>query len=335
MSTDKFESDLNKTIAESSEGAAEPIRTASDIGGNGHLPPPTTLSAVDGYPSDPIKPMTEVDQIKAIQRMNTNFVFLFGSQQRGKTVITSSVLNFLSGVEAEGNLVPVKNIKGSDYGNQLLSRLRRVFSESRFPERTVLIDGKEPIYVNVKFTPKNLRDHKEIFLTFLEMPGDHLKKIDAPDGGLGELPANIDVFFKTTNVKILFILVTDHTKAYEDDQLIATFIDYVNSVNKDFARSNYLLLVAKWDEYDGGLDINEFVKSNMRLTHAKLHNEANSISDFSIGAVGEADGKPFLKEFDSVPSKAVINWIYTQVHGKPLYKKSIFQRILGKFLKYS
>nr|CBA26532.1 hypothetical protein Csp_E36200 [Curvibacter putative symbiont of Hydra magnipapillata] len=281
--------------------------------------------------------------------MNTNFIFLFGGSQRGKTVVTSSIINFLSSVESEGQLVPFNVKKGSDAGNALFKKILWTFSQKIFPERTVLVENREPIYLNVRFTPNDNRDKEAINLTFLEMPGDVLQKIDVPEGGSGELPVSIDVFFKTIGTSISFILVTEHSRAAEDDQLMSSFIDHVRFQNKHFSSTRFLLLVTKWDDYDGGLPIDEFVKINMRLTHSKLHDTKHSISEFSIGEVGQVEDaasepdpvtkkkpqKDFLKQYNPTPSRRVINWIYTNVTGKPLYQKSFFERILAKFLKFS
>ena len=279
--------------------------------------------------------LTELQQIDAIQRMNSNFIFLFGAAHRGKTVVTSSVLNFLSSVESEGDLAPFAVKKDVDHGNDLYRKILRVFAEKRFPLRTVLVGNDEPIYVNVRFTPHNQRDKEALNLTFLEMPGDHLARIDAPEGGRGELPASIDIFFRTKGVSISFILITEHGLAAQDDQLIASFIDRVRHENKNFSNARFLLLVTKWDEYDGGLPVDEFVKLNMRLTHSKLHDSKHSISDFSIGEVGTADEKPFLQSYNSIAPRKVINWLYTNITGKPMYQKKFLDKLLSKFLKYT
>jgi hypothetical protein len=280
--------------------------------------------------------MTELQQINAIQRMSTNYVFLFGAQQRGKTVVTSSIMNFLSSADSEGDLSPFAVKKNqTDHGNELLQKILRTFAEQRFPERTVLVGEKEPIHMNVRFTPNNKRDRTALNFTFLEMPGDELRRIDAPDGGRGEFPVSIDVFFKTINTSISFILVTEHELAAEDDQLISSFINFVRHENKNFSDSRFLLLITKWDTYDGGLSIDEFIKLNMRLTHAKLHDNKHSVCDFSIGDVATAGGKAFLQRFNPVPSKQVINWLYRNITGKPMYKKTFWEKVSSKFMRYS
>ena len=305
------------------------------------IPPPPLpndhIPIVEQSPNgEGMQPRSELDQIKAVERMATNFIFLFGGPQRGKTVVTSSLINFMADAQmSEGQLSSFNVKKGTDHGNALYRKILRVFANRGFPERTTLIGQGEVIHLNVRFIPNNQRDKEELFLTFLEMPGDSLQKIDAPDGGRGDFPKSIDAFFKAKDASILFILITEHLRAAEDDQLLSSFIDYVIRENKGFENSRFLLLVSKWDEYDGGLEIEEFVKRNMRLTSSKLHDKKHSISEFSIGEVSVADNTPFLKQFNPIPAKQVLNWVYKIVHHKYLYEKSFWEKVLSKFMKYS
>lgn len=301
-------------------------------------PPYDHIPLGEQRPNDgDMQPLTELDQINRIERMATNFIFLFGGQQRGKTVVTSSMINFMADAQMSGGQLSPFDVRrgGLDHGNALYRKILRLFAERIFPGRTVLVGNEDPIYLNVKFTPTNLRDKQELFLTFLEMPGDSLQRIDAPDGGRGDFPTGIDVFFRAQGTSMSFILITEHTRAAEDDQLLSSFIDYVTKENRGFENSRFLLLVSKWDDYDGGLGLEEFVKRNMRLTYSKLYDKKHSMHEFSIGNVGVADNKPFLREFNPIPAKVVLNWVYTNVYHKPLYRKGFWARLRSMFLKYS
>lgn len=277
----------------------------------------------------------EAQQVKFLQSVakETNFVFLFGGALRGKTVITSSIVNFLSSAESEGDLTPFRLKRDSsntapDPGRALFNKIRRVFADQRFPGRTTLVGDKEPIYLNVRFTPKPMLDADLLSLTFLEMPGEDLEKVDTPDGGYGELPSRINAFLKANGLALAFILVTEPSKALGDDQLMASFIDYIQELNKRFERSRFLLLLTKWDSYEGELNPEQFVAENMRLTFGKLQDPRHSIASFSIGEVTELDGKPFLNKFEPTYSKAVVNWLYEEFKGKPLYRARSWQKIL-------
>lgn len=279
----------------------------------------------------------EARQIRFLQTIvkETNFVFLFGAAQRGKTVVTSSVVNFLSSVDAMGNLAPfrLKPKSDADEGRKLFDRIRRLHAQQRFPERTTLVGDREPIYVNIAFSPNKELDSEPLRLTFLEMPGEDLKAVDSPDG-VGELPPTINAFMRVEGLKPAFILITSPDNAFDDDQLMSSFIDYICELDSRFDASRFLLLITKWDTYGGALSPAEFVAENMKLTNAKLFNPKHSIAAFSIGAVDVVGGNPFLKRYEPSYAKAVVNWLYMEFTGKPLYRRSAWRKILDGFRRF-
>jgi hypothetical protein len=347
--SDAFEEAAKKGNAIASKGdtpngKVEAVSSGSESKiANEALEPSTTIENAFSVPS---APTSERDQIKAIERMNTNFVFLFGGPQRGKTVVTASVVSFMHDIQlAKGRAEPHNRKKkdkltarsaGDDAGDILLDKILAFRAERIFPERTVLVGDKDPIFVNVRFTPNDSRDHKPLNFTFLEMPGDSLKAILAPQGGRGDLPSNIDVFFRADNAKskLSFILVTDHDSAAADDRLLSSFIDYVIAECEGFDAARFLLLVSKWDEYDGKLPLKEFVLKAMPLTFGKLYDPKHSMSPFSIGKVTVADSKPMLKEYNNEYPKKVLGWLYRSITGKSPYDPGFFKSIVESLIKF-
>lgn len=303
-------------------------------------PPPSSAHSHDGD-ADPDDvgegEGKEARQIRFLQTVvkETNFVFLFGAAQRGKTVVTSSVVNFLSSVESKGSLAPfrLKPKSDSDEGRKLFDRIRRLHAQQRFPERTLLVGDREPIYVNIAFSPNKELDSEPLRMTFLEMPGDDLKGVDSPDG-VGELPPTINAFMRVKGLKPAFVLITSPENAFDDDQLMSSFIDYICELDPRFDSSRFLLLITKWDTYSGALSPAGFVAENMRLTNAKLFNPKHSIAAFSIGTVDTVDGSPFLKSYEPSYAKAVVNWLYMEFTGKPLYRRSALKKLLDGFRRF-
>ncbi|HPG62360.1 MAG TPA: hypothetical protein PK586_10140 [Casimicrobium sp.] len=319
----------NPTAAEQPAAGAPPADATPDQSRRVEYQPDIRLPD-DQQGSPPRTALTQREQIEAIKRHDSNFVFLFGAAQRGKTVVSSALINFMGSVDSGGKLSSFGIKKGVDEGNALLRRIQRQFAEGVFPDRTALGTDRQPLYLNVAFSPADSKRRK-LRLTFLEMPGDELRHVDSPDGGRGTLPDGIDVFFKAHNVSLSFILVTDISRAADDDLMMTSFMDYIAEQNAQFESARFLLLVTKWDEYDGDKTVAEFVRGNMPKTYAKLFHPRNSIAQFSIGVVREADGKPFIGEFDPIPAKQVLNWLYANIDGQPLYRKSLWQR-LRKFI---
>jgi len=294
--------------------------------------------SVDAQGGTAARAEREAEQIKFLQtvKKDTNFIFLFGAAQRGKTVITSSIVNFLSEARAsQGQVRPfLLNLRATtDEGAALFRRIRRAHAEQRFPERSVLSPNGEPIYVTLKFVPDKALDAPDLPMTFLEMPGDTLAEVDSPTG-VGSLPATINAFLKVDGLKPAFILVTAPETAAADDQLMASFIDYIYDVDRRFEVSKFLLLVTKWDTYEGQLSPSEFVAENMRLTNSKLFDPKHSVAPFSIGDVATVDGKPFLKRFEPSYAKAVTNWLYMEFTGKALYRRSFWKKVLDSFRRF-
>lgn len=266
-----------------------------------------------------------IDAIKGI----TNFVFLFGAAERGKSVVTSSVFNFLSSLESRGHVAPLRlDAQGrTDKGIELMRRMQHQHTNHQFPERTVLFDG-EPIFASLKFSPDTALSSPELTMTFLDVPGDEITTNRAY-ADYGHLAATINALIKVDGLKLVFILVTSPDTAQSDDLLMSSFIDHVSSIDSRFDRSNFLLLLAKWDTYVGGLSPAEFVAKNMRVTDAQLHGAKHSIAAFSIGDVATVDGRPLVTRFEPKYAKNVVNWLYLQFTGKPLYRLSWWQRALG------
>lgn len=276
----------------------------------------------------------ELAMINKIQKRNTNFVFIFGGSGRGKTVVSSSILNYLSREQANGDLRPIGSSADKPNGGHALLRvLRRTFSQQRFPDRTVLLNG-EPIYIDICFTPKNRRDSIPLNLTFLEMPGDVLKRVDVPSGARGELPESINVYLKAKPKNIAFILLTEPNFAADDDQLMTSFIEYIQEENREFEQSKFLLLISKWDTYDEGQNVIEFARTNMPLTYGKINSNNHSISNFTIGEVKFADESAYIAEYQPETTIKVIDWIWKEFTGKPLQQKSLLKRMTDTLSRY-
>src|SRR5213595_2023861 len=98
--------------------------------------------------------LTEAQQISYLENKETNFVFIFGKPAAGKTVITASLLNFLSSHCDYGNLVGIydESNQSSNEGRRTLETIRRKFSEKRLPART---DKGSLTEIDIKFEPFN------------------------------------------------------------------------------------------------------------------------------------------------------------------------------------
>jgi len=259
---------------------------------------------------------------KALRERKTNFVFLFGRPGSGKTAIISSLCHYLS-TNPSGAL----ELRNSDNkeGMFFLKEIFRKGKAGHFLDRTARNKITE---IDLMYTPR--KPKKPMNLTFLEMSGEDLTKVElrkddysgATSGGI--LPDNIDVYLKCPKIKMIFLLVTEWKKAETDDILMFEFLDYVRKKQKAFRKPQVLLLVSKWDTYDGihYNNIDAFVRENMKLTYNLLTQIEGSISYFTVGNVVEMENddtrEPLIADMDPTQSDVVKRWIYQSVTGKTI-----------------
>lgn len=264
------------------------------------------------------EPFEKGKQIQYIQGKKTNFIFLFGRHQAGKTAITASLIHYLSAISDYGNLDRV----GNKEGKRLAERIRYAIGQGRFPDRTRVGSVTE---VDCCFVPHQQNRHlEEFWFTFLEMSGEDLKQVDLHDEDTsGELPDNIDVFFEAEGISMTFILVTPQDEARKDDDLMVNFLDYLYEKSPDFRESRVLLLVSKWDQHMGGDDIREFLRSEMPNTFRKISRNTNAARAFSLGRLSRklVDGLPYIQKYDPEPAQKVFEWLYESLTGKKITTK--------------
>lgn len=276
----------------------------------------TSESAVQ--PDNRFKSMAE--QIAYIENKDTDYVFLFGASQAGKTAVCASIIYYLSNPEVIlGDMEEFRY--DEDTRNKLtdltlINTIREAVRSRNFPGRTMLGSLS---HINIRYRPKR-RSRPAVSMTFLEMSGEDLQKVESTKEKFGSLPTDIDVFFKAdrNRVSMLFVLVTSHKYATRDDKLMVNFLDYIISQDSRFRDSRVLLLVSKWDTYVGDKDIKEFVRERMPFTWAKIGKSTNAYSSFTLGKVQEVDGNPFIATYDEEPAEKVFHWLYHTITGKHL-----------------
>lgn len=262
---------------------------------------------------------------KSLQERKTNFVFLFGRPGSGKTAIISSLCHFM-GTHPSGAL-EVRN-KSNQEGMFFLKEIFQKGREGLFLERTARNKITE---IDLKYTPK--KPKKSMNLTFLEMSGEDLNKVelkrDHINGGAkgGILPDNIDIYLKCPRIKMVFLMVTEQSRAREDDVFMFEFLDYLRKKQKNFYKPKVLLLVSKWDQYGGKYknDIGAFVASQMKLTNNLLTQIDGSISYYTVGDVIEVQNEQateaMIAQFDARQADVVKRWLYQAITNRSIPKQ--------------
>lgn len=254
--------------------------------------------------------VSEAEQINYLEGRETNFVFIFGRSGAGKTAITASLINYLSTECEHGNLVGIDN----GDGRRLLETIRNTIRDKRFPDQTRI---GSLTHIDIRFEPLK-KSKSNLWITFLEMSGENLTAIELRDNTPSQFPPNIDVFFKANNLSMIFVLVTSQQQANRDDALMVTFLDYIIGKDSRFQNSRLLLLVSQWDTFVGEIETEEFIRTRMPLTYARLRKNTNAIRNFSLGRITMVDNFPRIQEYNGEPAEKVFHWIYETLTGKSL-----------------
>lgn len=249
-----------------------------------------------------------LQQFRQLQDRNSTFVFMFGRQQAGKTVILSS-LAYHMGVDPEGVLETRRrqdNIKGAHYLKQLSQSVRK----GEFMNRTAVGSLYE---LDLTYTPN--KPNVPMNFTFLEMSGEDLSKVELSETSAGELPQDIDVYLQCPDLDLVFMMVVPYDDAEEHDYFVIDFLDFLKERKPDLDYSKVLLLISKWDRYEGLRkdEVDLFVKEQMPRTFSRLKAKKAKIARYSIGEVSEDN--QHITQLNTERPEAVKRWLYNAVTG--------------------
>lgn len=307
-------------------------------------------------------PVTDESRFKELQERNTNFIFVYGASEAGKSCFLVSLLNHMT-KSTEFELVP-QNLENPhiNHSNAIAEEMIEAFSVGIPPLPTEVADF--PVYeIEYVLTP-NSPPRIPAKFTFLEMSGEIFENVYVKKTSVRSLHNNIDVFLKCPGLQISFIVLVpndagegDFTWAKIDGRTLS-FLNYIEEYQPNFDVSNILMLVTKWDKYKGPYkDSEEFIKNNMERTYARLYNKGSIVSEYSIGKVVTVDVSEQAEGYDNIPANVrklippgrketdyilpnkinrhypeiVKNWIYTAVTGVEPNSGTWIMRFLKKF----
>lgn len=278
----------------------------------------------------------ELELIKNLKKKDTNFVFLFGRVGAGKTALVASLIYFLRTYDNYGNLY----FDGNESGNKLANRIKRIFKDGKFPGRTTAGAVTE---LECAFRPDDDKSHLKAFkFCFLEMSGedlvtvslneDDLQEVKNSNYQMGKLPNNIDVYFKA-GVSMTFIIIAEKNSVKDDDGLISSFFDYIESNHSTYNKSRIILVISKWDSNPKPEEISRFLQEKMQETFKFIKGRNNAVTAFSVGKILQLeDGTPFIKEYNEEPADRIFRKLYSIINGEEISLKK--QRTLDKFAEW-
>ncbi|HEY0459061.1 MAG TPA: serine/threonine-protein kinase [Pyrinomonadaceae bacterium] len=274
----------------------------------------TSFSTKEDYNKEPFfeeSPMdtAELDQIKFLESQRTNFVFLFGRDNTGKTAVIASILRYLASECRFGNFE--KN--GNDPGQRYARRIENEIMQGILPKKN---PGGSLAQIEGSFLPNPKFPYLQGFnLTFLDASGADLSELSSQISG--KFPSNLNIFFKSRKLSMLFILVVPVEDLKDDDHLMSEFIDFVRKRISILKDNQILLLVTKWDKTETKLPLEYLLKFEMPETLKRLNLNVDSYGNFTLGTIYEEDdGTPFIQDYDYKTADTLFRWIYLALTGK-------------------
>ncbi|PJK07763.1 hypothetical protein CO610_09050 [Lysobacteraceae bacterium NML95-0200] len=280
--------------------------------------------------------ISESQWLQVLQRLNTNFVFLFGRRAAGKSAILSSLLhtgtlgNIMdTGVVFQKNLAHynLAHNMGDPEIAEVFSNLQiqsnatwdslcdcfqwngRTQSSSGFlPARTAA--GRPPLLLDGTLTPTANPHAPELNITLLEVAGEVLQ-----DGvSKGNMPSNVDIYFRAQNISKTFLILVPFTDTQQDDALISSWLGNMLARNPMASNCPIILLLTKWDANPRAelQDPSVVVQQTMVQTYNRLqHFPDFRIDAFSIGLIEQ------MQTQHRDANGQFINGPYTQTKPRP------------------
>lgn len=279
-------------------------------------PQPTNRPLIGGLPRIPImigKKRKERKTLKkehtSLQAKNSNFIFVFGYTGSGKTTVLGAIDLYIRRKYAK-TINPTGNKDGINHINKIVRNI--TFGE--FPNAT---PAGTIVEYDVALT--HPVSDETVNLTFIEMAGEDLRKIntDDEDSGTGDLRAEIKKYLTCPDISISFLLIADYKERVEslrEDDLFMNFFGYVR--NLEVPLKNVGVIVSKFDkDVTDRLFLNDVVEDYLPQTRRFMENksivENAKIFPFSIGEVVQEEGdEARITAIDLRDTDAVVSWLF-------------------------
>jgi len=308
---DSIMADFKDTFTKENKGTPT-LKVAKEVA----PPQPANRPLIGGLPRIPImigKKRKERKILKkehtSLQAKNSNFIFVFGYTGSGKTTVLGAIDLYIRRKYAK-TINPTGNKEGINHINKIVRNI--TFGE--FPNAT---PAGTIVEYDVALT--HPVSDETVNLTFIEMAGEDLRKIntDDEDSGTGDLRSEIKKYLTCPDISISFLLIADYKErvaSLREDDLFMNFFGYVR--NLEVPLKNVGVIVSKFDkDVTDRLFLNDVVEDYLPQTRRFMENksivENAKIFPFSIGEVVQEEGdEPRITAIDLRDTDAVVNWLF-------------------------
>lgn len=293
---------------------------------------PTTTYYTQEEPIDiqpDIEDLSPPADIEYTYEPNRSYFFIFGPKSAGKTVIISSIYDYLSTYRSADFGDTLENLNRNHIlyekrGNELLNQFTERSEKNEFLDGSSMIGSigdttRIPKHLNFRFEPASNKPDFE--LCFMDMAGEDLESIDYNSNRT--LPPSIKTYVEDLpKENLCFIYVLDPlNEGPKSDKIqqIQLFNAFINLMDQNGHRETpVLLLVTKWDAVSGYKDVETYLKSEYKKIWGTIQQAGRNFTfaEFSIGDV-DLHAKKIIAYNPTYPER-VFGWMYKQQMGVDL-----------------
>lgn len=313
--------EVGEETIESKSGDGRAIVPSTDS--EGEYAPESEPEAESAAPEVPAAQPKTHEEILA---KNTNYVFIFGYTGSGKSTVLTAINMYM-----RQHYRVILNQTENQEGIRLIHEMMRDIESGRFPQPTSI--GKITEY-DTAFTMEG----EDVNLTFLEMAGEDLKKVDVDEGEEG-LSDELLAYLTCPDISISFLLVADFERVVQrkEDKLILQFLSYLYNEGIDMSRVGVVL--SKFDADKTDMDVEQVIKKYLPQVDKWLTSDDIAhpkVFPFSIGQINSyPDRKDDIAEIELDDCGEVVPWLHevlslpgAQAQQTP-QKKGVAQKLKG------
>lgn len=324
---DRMESELKKQFAEKRRELQSHLETSEEPAPaekKAH-PPVLPFKHQQAFTRDHEKEIATEEPSKLrtpeeIMAKNTNYVFMFGYTGAGKSTVLTAINMYM-----RQHYRVILNQGENQKGIRLIHQMMRDIEDGQFPQPTSIGQITE-------YDTAFMMEGQDVNLTFLEMAGEDLKKVDVDTGEEG-LPESVKNYLKCEGISISFLLVADYERVVsrKEDKLILQFLSYLYNEGVDMSRVGVIL--SKFDRGRTEMNIEEVIRTYLPQVDKWLTSgdiQQPRVFPFSIGDVDTHAGrKDEITDIDLEDCAELVPWIH-QVLSLPGTQHGAYQPENGK-----
>jgi energy-coupling factor transporter ATP-binding protein EcfA2 len=246
-------------------------------------------------------PLDQPRSHQEIMDKQTNYVFIFGYTGSGKSTVLTAINMYM-----RQHYRVILNQRGNQGGIRLIHQMMRDVEGGDFPQATSIGQITE-------YDTAFRMDGSDVNLTFLEMAGEDLRKVDVDTGQEG-FPETVQAYLSCPDISISFLIVADFDRVVsrQEDKLILQFLSYLYNEGIDLSRVGVIL--SKFDRGRTDLDVEAVIQTYLPQVDKWLTSgdiAQPRVFPFSIGDIlSQPDQKDQINEIDLDDCSEIVPWLH-------------------------